>query len=69
MHYKMASAWIFAILVFLVLLMFLHPSTFVIWLGFIGLPVLLVIQALIILRAKDDSKHSFEDEKWYEDRP
>ena len=68
MHYKVASAWIFAILVLLVFMMALYPSSFIIWLGFIGLPVLLLIQAILILRAKEDSKHSFEDDKWYEDR-
>ena len=68
MHYKTISAWIFAILVLMVFLMALYPSPFVIGLGFIGLPVLLLVQAIVVLRAKDESKHGFTDEKWYEDK-
>lgn len=68
MHYKMVSAWIFAILVLLVFLMALYPSPLFIWAGFIGLPLLLLLQAVVILRAKDDSGRPPEEEKWYEDR-
>ncbi len=68
MHYKTATAWIFAILVLMVLLMALYPSTFIIGMGAIGLPVMILIQAIIVLRARDESKHGFSDDKWYEDR-
>ncbi len=68
MHYKTTSAWIFVILALLVILMFLFPSKLTIWTGLIGLPVLVIYQAWIILRAEDSSPHEFTDDKWYEDR-
>lgn len=68
MHYKTLTAWIFVILVLLVFFMALYPTPFFIGLGFIGLPVLVLVQAVIVLRARDESKHTFSDEKWYEDR-
>ena len=68
MHYTTATAWIFLILMLMVFFMILYPSPFVIGLGIIGLPVMILAQAIIVLRAKDESKHNFSDEKWYEDR-
>ena len=68
MHYTTATAWIFVILMLMVFFMILYPSPFVIGLGIIGLPVMILAQAIIVLRAKDESKHNFSDEKWYEDR-
>ena len=68
MHYKIASAWLFATLALLLFLMAVYPSPYVIWAGIIGLPVLILIQAIIVLRAKDEKPQHFEEEKWYEDR-
>lgn len=68
MNYKTLTIWIFVILVFLVALLFIFPTPFVIWLSIIGLPVLILVQTIIVLRAKDESKHNFTDDKWYDDR-
>ena len=68
MHYKTATAWIFAILMLIVFLLFISPTPFVIGLGVIGLPVMILIQAIVVLRAKDESRQGFSDEQWYEDK-
>ncbi|MCO6488535.1 MAG: hypothetical protein J5I98_08975 [Phaeodactylibacter sp.] len=68
MHYKTATAWIFVILMMMIFLLFIYPSPFIIGLGAIGLPVMILVQAVVVLRAKDESRHGFSDEKWYEDR-
>ncbi len=68
MNYKTLTIWIFVVLVLLVALLFLFPTPFIIWLSIIGLPVLIVVQTIIVLRAKDESKHTFGDDKWYDDR-
>ncbi|MCB0559093.1 MAG: hypothetical protein KDD09_09130 [Phaeodactylibacter sp.] len=68
MHYKTATAWIFALLMLMVFLMIIHPSPFFIWLGAIGLPVMILVQAIVVLRAKEESNRQFSDEQWYEDR-
>lgn len=68
MHYKTITAWIFVILLLMVFLMFLYPTPFFIGLGMIGLPILVLVQALVVLRAREESRHGFSDEKWYEDR-
>ena len=65
MPYKSVTVWIFTLLALLVALMFLIPTPFVIGLGVVLLPVLVVIQTIVILRAKDESKHTFKD-KWYD---
>lgn len=66
MRYKKLSAWIFALLLLLVALMIVFPNTYTIGIGTIGLPVLIIFQVYIILKAKDESKHSFQD-KWYDE--
>ena len=68
MHYKLLSAWIFALLALMVALLFIFPSPFFIWLSIIGLPVLIGVQTWVVLRAQEESKHEFNDDKWYEDR-
>ena len=68
MHYTTASAWIFALLLMMIFLLALYPTSFVIGLGFIGVPILIILQVYIALAAKDESVHTFSDEKWYEDR-
>lgn len=65
MHYKSLTVWIFTLLILLVALLFVIPTDFVIWLGMILLPILVVIQAVVILRAREESKDTFKD-KWYD---
>jgi hypothetical protein len=65
MNYQTLTPWIFFALVLMVFLMAVHPSSFVIWLGFIGLPVLVLFQVFIVLKGKDESTNSFGD-KWYD---
>ncbi|MCB9048212.1 MAG: hypothetical protein H6556_02180 [Lewinellaceae bacterium] len=52
----------------IVFLLFISPTPFVIGLGVIGLPVMILIQAIVVLRAKDESRQGFSDEQWYEDK-
>jgi len=68
MNYKILTIWIFVALILLVALLFVFPTPFVIWLSIIGLPVLIIVQAVIVLRAKDESQHTFTDDKWYDDQ-
>lgn len=68
MHYKTATAWIFALLVLSVIIMMLYPTFVVIGLGMMLVPVLLLIQAVVVLRASESSKKDFSDGYWYEDR-
>ncbi|NBC07238.1 MAG: hypothetical protein GVY26_08595 [Bacteroidetes bacterium] len=68
MHYKNAVVWIFVILLLTLALVLLYPSKWLIGLGVMVLPFLLLVQAVVILRAKESSEHTFEDDKWYEDK-
>ncbi len=68
MHYKPVTAWIFIALSLALLLMFLYPAKWVIGLGVLFVPALLILQAYVILRADDESPHTLSDDKWYEDR-
>jgi hypothetical protein len=65
MDYKKYTLWIFVLLMFIIGVMFVFPHSLTIGIGAIALPVLIVLQAFIILRAKDQSQRSFEDE-WYD---
>lgn len=67
MHYKTATAWIFALLVLSVIIMMLYPTMYVIGVGMMLVPVLLFVQALVVLRAKEKSDKSFSEDQWYED--
>ncbi len=66
MNYKSLSAWIFVLLVLSVVLMFLFPRDWVIGIGIFGIPVLILLQTVIILRAKEESKKEFSDKNWYD---
>jgi uncharacterized membrane protein YkvI len=68
MNYKNAVVWIFVILLLSLALVLLYPSEWLIGLGVMVLPLLILVQAIIILRAKESSEHTFEDDKWYEDK-
>ncbi len=65
MNYLKLTVWIFVFLILLIFLMLFFPSNYVIFLGTAILPVFVVIQVFIILRAKDSSKDRFSD-KWYD---
>lgn len=56
------------ILLLTLALVLLYPSKWLIGLGVMVLPFLLLVQAVVILRAKESSEHTFEDDKWYEDK-
>ncbi len=68
MHYKTSTAWIFALLVLSVIIMMLYPTMYVIGIGMMLVPVLLLLQALVVLRAKEKSDKTFSEDQWYEDR-
>lgn len=65
--YKIFTLWIFAALVVVILLLFVFPTAFVIGLAVGVIPILVILQALLILRAKEESKHRFDDDdRWYD---
>jgi len=66
MNYKSLSAWIFVALVLIIVFMMLFPKDWVIGLGIISIPILIFIQAMIILKAKEESKNEFSDKNWYD---
>ena len=66
MQYKKLSLWIFVLLMLIIASMFAFPVPWVIGIGGAAIPVLVIIQTLIILRAKEQSRQSF-DEKWYDE--
>ncbi len=66
MRYKKLSVWIFVLLLLLIALMIFFPNVYTIGIGTMGLPVLIIFQVYIILKAEDESKHSFQD-KWYDE--
>jgi branched-subunit amino acid permease len=68
MHYKTATAWIFAVLVLSVVLMILYPTGLVIGLGMFLVPVLLLVQTVVVLRSSERSEKTFSEGHWYEDR-
>lgn len=68
MHYKTITIWIFTLLMLVIFLLILYPTTFLIWAGVAGLPLLLLVQVIAVLRSNDESQHTFSDDKWYEDR-
>ena len=65
MPYKTLSLCIFLLLILLIALMMLFPTPFVIGLGTILTPILIALQAFVILRAGEQSRHSFKD-RWYD---
>lgn len=65
MNYKKFTLWIFVLLMLIVAAMFAFPNSITIGLGVIAIPVLVAVQAFIILRAKEESPQTFEDE-WYD---
>lgn len=67
MKYKTWTIWIFIILLLIVALMIAFPSNFMLVLGTILLPVLILAQAIIILKAGEQSHKKFSDGDWYED--
>ncbi|MBV6655160.1 MAG: hypothetical protein KI786_15445 [Mameliella sp.] len=68
MHYKTVTAWIFALLVLSVVMMLIYPTTYVIGVGMLLVPVLLLVQAVVVLRAGESSEKTFSEGHWYEDR-
>ncbi len=48
--------------------MLLYPSNWIIGIGIIGIPILILAQAWIILRAKEESKKEFSDKDWYDNK-
>ena len=66
MRYLSLSAWIFVILILMVALMILFPTPLTIGLGTIGVPVMILVQTLIVLFAKEESEHTFSDDHWYD---
>lgn len=51
-----------------VIIMMLYPTFLVIGIGMMLVPVLLLLQAVVVLRAKESSKKTFSEGHWYEDR-
>lgn len=67
MHLKSITVWIFVLLMLLVALMFAFPTSVVIGIAIVAIPILVAIQAFVILRSKEESDQTFSD-KWY-DKP
>lgn len=69
MNYKVLSAWIFAALLLLVVLLLIWPHySWLAGLSMVLLPILLVLQAIVILRASEQGREGFGDDQWY-DKP
>jgi len=68
MNYKQLSAWIFAVLMILVVLMILFPTSIMLIIGTVGLPILIAVQVFVILKAREQSHKHFGDGDWY-DKP
>ena len=67
MDYKTWSPWIFIAFILLLAMMWASGSSFLIGLGIILAPILIIFQAYIILKSNEKSDESFED-KWYENK-
>ncbi len=65
MHYMLISAWIFAVLMLLLALLAFNPGPAMILLYSSVVPLLVILQAVVILRAKHTSTQTFAD-NWYE---
>ncbi|MDX1408862.1 MAG: hypothetical protein R3330_12030 [Saprospiraceae bacterium] len=65
MNYKTWSIILFAIFMLLFLMLALFKSDVTTWIWQLALPILVVAQVLVILKAKDQSKKEFKDE-WYD---
>lgn len=68
MNYKNWTVWIFIVLLLMIALMMAFPSNFMLGVGTILLPVLIGAQAVIILKAGEQSNKRFSDGDWYEDK-
>lgn len=65
MNYKSWLPWIFIFFLLLLAMMWATKSEILIGIGVILAPLLLIWQAYIILKSKDESEETFDD-KWYE---
>lgn len=65
MHYLTVSAWVFALLLLMIALLFLYPAIYIIGFSVMFLPLVIVIQAFVILRAKGGTPKN-EHNRWYE---
>ncbi|MCG8331453.1 MAG: hypothetical protein MI974_27435 [Chitinophagales bacterium] len=66
MHYKIKTVWIFVALILSIALMALYPAKWLIGLGIVVVPALVLYQAYLILRANDSSENTFSNDKWYD---
>ncbi len=66
MHLKSITIWIFVLLMLLIALMFAFPTSLVIGIGIVAAPLLVAIQAFVILRSREESDRTFSD-KWYDE--
>lgn len=66
MNYQSLSAWIFVFLILIIFFMALFPSQIVIGVGIIFTPILILIQAYVILRAKEPTDLPSPEDQWYE---
>lgn len=67
MKYKTQTLWVFVVLLLIVALMIAIPSSVVLLIGTISIPILVFFQAIVILKAKEQSQKKFSDGEWYED--
>lgn len=61
-NYKTWSILIFAIFLLLFFIMAIFKSETATWIWQLALPILLVIQVIVILKAREQSRKNFEDE-------
>ncbi len=66
MNYKLWSILIFSIFLLLFFMLAFFKSDLTTWIWQLALPVLVIAQVIIILRAKDQSKKKFDENGWYD---
>ena len=67
MNYKQWSIVLFAIFILLFLMLAFFKSDVTTWIWQLVLPVLVIIQVIVVLKARDESKKEFGDD-WYDKR-
>ncbi|MDX1667615.1 MAG: hypothetical protein R3350_10310 [Saprospiraceae bacterium] len=65
MNYRKSTVWIFVLLMLQIFFMILFPRPIVLGIGSVLLPLLVLLQVVIVLRAEDESPSKFED-RWYD---
>ena len=68
MNVKKWSLIIFGIFLLLFLMLALFKNDVTTWIWQLALPVLVVAQVVVILKAKNESKKKFDEDEWYDQK-